>query len=65
MNTLNDLINICKNKDYILKITYHRCIGWNVKMHKNGRNMPTIDIINEDRDVAFDSAYKGIMKKIE
>ena len=62
MNKLNDLVKICKDKDYILKITVHRCVGWAIKIHKNGHDTPIVHIIEDDRDVAIDKAYKEITK---
>jgi predicted nucleic acid-binding Zn finger protein len=62
MNKLDDLVEICRNKDYILKITFHKCVGWTVRVHKNGRNTPITYIIGDDRDIVFDKVYKEITK---
>ena len=45
------------DRDYILKISYSKCVGWRVKVHRNGCDIPIIDIINDDRDTACDTAY--------
>lgn len=60
---MDRLISICKNKDYILKVTYHKCIGWNIRMNKNGYDIPTVNITNEDKNIAFDKAYGIIASK--
>ena len=57
---LDKLVDVCKNKDYILKITYHKCRKWNIKIHKNGCNMPMVDIVDEDKDMIFRKVYKEI-----
>ena len=54
---LNKLADICMDRDYILKISYSKCVGWRVKVHRNGCDIPIIDIINDDRDTACDTAY--------
>ena len=61
---MNRLVDICENKDYILKITYHKHVGWNVRMHKNGYDIPTINVINKDKNIAFDNAYEEMITKI-
>lgn len=61
---MDRLVDICKNKDYILKVIYHKHIGWDIRIHKNGYDIPTISVINKDRNVAFDNAYKEMITKI-
>lgn len=61
---MNRLVDICENKDYIFKITYHKNVGWNIRIHKNGYDIPTINVINKDKNIAFDNAYKEMITKI-
>lgn len=54
---VNKLVDMCMTRDYILKMTFSRCTGWRVRVHKNGCSMPVVDISNDDRATACDTAY--------
>lgn len=57
---MNRLADMCMVKDYILKVTYSSYIGWTVNIHKRGYSLPFVNVINQDKDIAFNDAYEEV-----
>lgn len=57
---MNRLADLCEQQDLILKITYSTYIGWTVNVYKRGYSIPFVNVINKDKDIAFDAAYEEV-----
>lgn len=66
MNRLIDYI-IAKEKEgieLILKIVYTQRRGWQVTVHKKGYDMPIVYIKENNKEEAFNIAYKLLNAKL-
>lgn len=50
-------------KDLIVKVNYSTFVGWKIKVHKKGSDMPFINVHNKDVKKAFEEAYKLLKDK--
>ena len=57
---INYLVEQSDKLDLTLKINYSSHIGWNIKIHEKGYDMPIIDISNKNKEIAFNEAYRDI-----
>lgn len=69
MNSFVDyVINKSNDMDLILKINYSNYVGWTIKIHKKGSDMPIVNITETDKGLAFCKAmvefkrYTGELK---
>lgn len=59
MNRFTNYIVKQSNKmDLTLKISYSSHIGWNIKIHEKGYDVPVIDISNTNKEIAFSEAHR-------
>ena len=57
---MNRLADLCVQKDLILKITYSTYIGWSIKIHKRGNDIPIVYVNNQDKEKAFEDALEEV-----
>lgn len=57
---INYIIEKSKDLDLTLKIEYSTHIGWTIKLHEKGYDMPSVVVKDDDRDKAFKNAYKVV-----
>ena len=69
IDSFTDYIVEQSNKmDLILKMNYSNYIGWTIKIHKKGSDMPIVNITETDKGLAFCKAmvefkrYTGELK---
>lgn len=69
MNSFVDyVINKSNDMDLILKMNYSNYVGWTIKIHKKGSDMPIVNITETDKGLAFSKAmvefkrYTGELK---
>ena len=66
MNSFVDyVINKSNDMDLILKINYSNYVGWTIKIHKKGYDIPFVDITDTNKGRAFSKAYLEVKKYME
>lgn len=55
---INYVVELSEKLPLTLKINYSSKCGWSIQLHKKGYDMPTIDVKNQDKEKAFEEAYK-------
>ena len=59
MNRFIDyVVKLSEKHPLTLKINYSSKCGWCIQLHEKGYDMPTIDVKNQDKEKAFEEAYK-------
>lgn len=53
---IEDVIRIYDINDITLKISYSTHIGWTIKLHKKGSDMPVLEVMNQDKEKAIKEA---------
>lgn len=65
---VNYVVNKSKDMDLILKMNYSNYIGWTIKIHKKGHDIPIVDVTETDKGLAFMKAmveFKKYMGEIK
>lgn len=66
IDSFTDYIVEQSNKmDLILKMNYSNYIGWTIKIHKKGYDIPFVDITDTNKGRAFGKAYLEVKKYME
>ena len=55
---INYVVKLSEKQPLTLKINYSSKCGWCIKLHEKGYDMPTIDVENQDKEKAFEEAYR-------
>lgn len=45
-------------KDLIVRVKYSAFVGWKIKIHEKGYDVPFINVHNKDVEKAFEKAYE-------
>ena len=59
---IEDVIRIYDMNDITLKISYSTHIGWTIKLHKKGSDMPVLEVVDQDKDKAIEEAYIKLLE---
>lgn len=52
------VVELSEKHPLTLKMNYSSKVGWSIKLHEKGYDVPTIDVHNQDKEKAFKEAYK-------
>lgn len=62
---INYVVKLSEIHPLTLKINYSSKCGWSIKLHEKGYDMPTIDVNNQDKEKAFEEAYKLLKEYVK